>query len=117
MNIVVKIFLYSYIITTIINLFLLPIRNYKEELKDHGKRRAVANFINFSLVCFIPYIIFVMLICFEIGEFMKNINKWIDKDPTSPKNIKDPKFTPPPPKKKKVKKVKPIEDRFEIIDL
>lgn len=117
MHIAVKIFLFSYIVTTIINFFMLPISEYKKELKKHGKRRAVAMFINSSLICFIPYVIFAALVFFAIQDGFKHIDKWIDKDPTSPKNIKDPKFTPPPPKKKKVKKVKPIEDRFEIIDL
>jgi hypothetical protein len=114
MHIAFKIVLYSYAITTVLNIILLPIREHKKILKEHGKRKAIADFITGCFFCFIPYILFVLLVCSEIGDANKKLKKWIAKDPTNPKNIADPKFNPPP---KKVKKVEPINNRNEILDL
>jgi len=114
MHIAFKIALYSYAITTVFNIILLPIKDYKKEKERDGKRRAIANFIGSFFLCFVPYIIFIMIICWEIGDLRKKMDKWIDKDPTSPMNVADPDFVPPP---KKVEKVDPIVDRNEILDL
>jgi hypothetical protein len=117
MHIALKIALYSYAITTVINIIILPVKEHKHLLKEHGKRKAYADFITGSLVCFIPYIVFIMLMIFELGDLNKNLKKWIEKDPTNPKNIADPDFDPPPKKEKKVKPVEPINNRTEILDL
>jgi hypothetical protein len=117
MHIALKIALYSYAITTVINIILLPVKEHKRILKEHGKRRAYMDFITGSLCCFIPVIVFIMLVCFELGDLKKNVKGWIDKDPTNPKNIADPDFDPPPKKEKKIKPVEPINNRTEILDL
>ena len=117
MHIAFKIALYTYAITTVLNIILLPIKEHKRLLKKHGKRKAYMDFITGSLFCFIPYIVFIMIVIFEIGDLNKNLKKWVAKDPTNPKNIADPKFNPPPKKEKKVKPIEPINNRTEILDL
>lgn len=90
MHIALKIVLYSYVITTIINLILLPIKEHKRLLKEHGKRKAYIDFTTGCLFCLIPYIVFILIACYEIGQLKKNIDSWVAKDPTNPKNIADP---------------------------
>ena len=117
MHIAFKIALYSYAITTVLNIILLPVKEHKRLLKEQGKRKAYMDFITGCLFCLIPVVVFIMVISFEIGDLNSNLKKWISKDPTNPKNMADPKFNPPPKKVKKVKPVEPINNRNEILDL
>lgn len=117
MHIALKIVLYTYAITTVINIILLPVKEHKKKLKEHGKRKAYVDFITSFFFCFIPVVVFIMVVCFEIEDANKKLKKWIDKDPTNPKNIADPDFVPPPEKVKKTKPIEPINNRTDILDL
>ncbi len=109
-----NIFLLIYLITTGISMIVLPIRTYTLNKKECGKRKAIIKAIEGGLWCFVPVlpIIAVGMVCY--WKIKEKTNKWIDNDPTSPKNIANPDFTPP---LKKEKKYKGIKSRFNILDL
>ena len=106
--------LYSYLITTGISIITMPIRTYLMGKKKHGKRKSVMVAFQIAGCCLVPYVAFIAMI-YVFTKWSKNSFKnWIDKDPTSPINIADPDFVP---SLKKKKKVKPIDSRFDIMDL
>jgi hypothetical protein len=107
--------LWSYLITSGISAPIMGIRTYKMGIEKFGKRMSVIESCKVFILCMlIPYIGFVALVYVSFRWLRKETDNWVKSDPTNPKNIADPNFIPPP---KKEKKVKPVEDRFEILDL
>lgn len=95
-----------HLIISVICLSFTPYEIYCEVRKEKGERSAIKELILIIGFCLIPFFNFVI-----IGGI---INSWISNDPTSPKNIANPDFTPPP---KKEKKYKGIKNRFDILDI
>ena len=93
---------------------VMPIRTYRMDIKDYGKRKSIINSVTIACLCFFPYIGFSALIYVSYIYAKEKIKIWVNKDPTNPKNISDPNFISPP---EKVKKAEIIDDRFEILDL
>ena len=98
--------------------------------REKGRRKAIIGGIKGSCIGLIPVITLLGLVVFIIyGIHMASqgwrtslktkYKSWINNDPTSPKNLNNPNFQLPEKKKKKKKKKKekPVEDRFEIMDL
>ncbi len=113
-----NILLLIYAVTTVINLMIVPTIHYYKWKKSKGKRTSIVKASQGILFSFIPVLTFLAAICLLYVTLREEIDKWIDQDPTSPFNIKNPEFLSPPPKKiKKKKKDKPIESRSEILDL
>lgn len=108
------ILLYSYLITTGISIIVMPIRTYHMGKEKYGKRKAVMVAFQIAGCCFVPYIAFAAMLYATYITIKKGLSGWVKDDPTSPTNIADPDFVPPP---EKVKKVKPIDSRFELLDL
>jgi hypothetical protein len=106
--------LYSYLITTGISLTVMPIRTYKMGKKKYGKRKSVMVAFQVAGCCLVPYVGFCAFLYATYVGSKKGLKSWLKADPTSPKNIADPDFVPPP---KKEKKAKPIDSRFDIMDL
>ncbi len=89
---------------------------WKDQRQGHGKRQAfICAFFGFVAGLIPGSILGVLLALF--GGAVDFITKWVSNDPTSPKNIEDPNFELPKKKVKKIKKSKPIENRFEVMDL
>jgi hypothetical protein len=104
-----------YVITSCISAPAMGIRTYRMGIKKYGKRKSVVEaFVVAGLCLVIPYIGFCAMTYTSFLWVRTTTNEWVNGDPTSPKNASDPNFTPPP---KKEKKVKPVESRFEIMDL
>ena len=104
--------LYVYLISTGINLLILPIKSYLAKRKHFGIRRSIFYSLESAFYCFLPIIGSCALIYLAYCFVNKGAGEWIKNDPTSPENIADLNFNPPPKKK-----LKPIRDRFEILDL
>lgn len=111
---ILELLLYSYLITTGISLAVMPIRTYHMGKEKYGKRKAVMIAFQIAGLCFVPYVAFCAMIYATYTTIKKGLSGWVKDDPTSPTNIADPDFVPPP---EKVKKVKPIDSRFDIMDL
>jgi len=109
------IFLWSYIITSAISSPVMGIRTYFICIEKVGKRKSIIEAFKVTGLCaIIPYIGFCAMVYVSYLTIRDGVNEWTNGDPTAPKNVSDPNFTPPP---KKEKKVKPVESRFEIMDL
>lgn len=106
--------LYNYIGATILSLLVFPIRTYLMGRKKHklGKRRCILKSIEITFYCFIPVLSTIALFWVLYTVCNKRIKKWVENDPTDPKNIADPSFKPNPSKRGK-----PVKSRFDIIDL
>jgi len=111
---ILELFLYSYWITTSISIIVMPIRTYLMGKKSHGQRKSIFVAFQVAGLCLIPYLAFCAMIYVAFLTIRDKIGNWMDSDPTSPKNLADPDFVPPP---KKEKKFKPIDNRFDIMDL
>jgi hypothetical protein len=106
--------LYSYLITTGISIIVMPIRTYHMGKEKYGKRKAVMVAFQIAGCCLVPYVGFCAMVYAAMVSSKRGLKGWVKDDPTSPKNLSDPDFVPPP---KKVKKAKPIDSRFDIMDL
>ena len=107
--------LWSYIITSAISAPTLGIRTYILGKEKVGKRKSIITGLEVMGLCLIiPYIGICGVIYLSYDWIRHKAKDWLEQDPTAPENKNNPNFVPPA---KKAKKVKPIESRFDIMDL
>lgn len=87
-----------------------------EEDYKTARRKAIVHSTLFSLVSFIPVIPLIIIVGYSVQMLHDTLQTWMDNDPRLEENKKKPDIIPPSQKKEE-KKFKPIDDRFEIIDL
>lgn len=108
-----NIFLKIYLIETVVSYCILLSLGYRDEKREGvAHRQAIVNAFLVSFFAFIP-IISLMVSCVAIRS---EVLAWVKNDPTLPEN--QPNVNPAfKVKEKKEKKVEPINDRFEVMDL
>ena len=90
-----NILLLIYAVTTVINLMIGTTIHYYKWKKAKGKRTAIVKASHIVLLSFIPVISFMATICLLYVTLREKIDKWVDQDPTSPFNIRNPEFLSP----------------------
>ena len=111
-------FLSIYLITTGVSLIVHPLMMYFHYVEEDGERSALAYSAIDIIICLVPFlcfltVIYTLLHCYVKIRVVDEIKKWVEADPTSPKNMGRPEFIPP----KKVEKFNPIKSRFDILDI
>jgi len=112
-----QILLWSYLISAFISCLGIPVIAYNSNKKTVGIRKSFLDSIKIALCFLLPIVSYVglVIVIYLIFDYIAHeTNEWVKRDPTSPRNIRDPNFIPPP---KKEKKFKAIKDRFELLDL
>ena len=111
-----QVILLIYGINLLITIPFYTIVLWRDFREDKGKRAAVMASVGGFIIAFAPGLAIIgVFMCLSFYLSAK-IKEWIKNDPTSPTNLNDPDFKLPE-KKNKVKKYKPIENRFEVMDL